>query len=261
MKSLIEVKNLSKSYRLGQRGFGSLRDSFHFWWKETLRKKSLVKSDEVDRSFWALRNISFKVEPGQAVGILGANGAGKSTLLKILASLTDPTEGEALLRGRLASILEVGSGFHPDLTGRENIYLNGAFLGMKRKEVTSYFDAIVQFSGNEPFIDTPVKHYSKGMYTRLAFSVAAHLSADILLLDEVLELGDVVFQKRAIDKMIERKKEGKAILFVSHDSERVQTLCDRSLNLEAGRLVFDGNMKEGMERYLTTAESSSMLNT
>ena len=251
MKPLIEVQNLSKSYRIGQRGFGSLRDAFQFWWRETIQKSSGAVDDNNINKFWALKEVNFSVESGQAVGILGQNGAGKSTLLRILASLTEPTEGQAILRGRLASLLEVGSGFHPDLTGRENIYLNGAFLGMKRKEVARQFDAIVDFSENGSFIDTPVKHYSKGMYTRLAFSVAAHLSADIILLDEVLEMGDVTFQKRAIEKMVERKKEGKAILFVSHDSERVESLCDRALQLDQGHLVYSGDMKNGMQRYLS----------
>ncbi|NBX69044.1 MAG: ABC transporter ATP-binding protein [Proteobacteria bacterium] len=255
MKHLIEVENLSKSYRTGQRGFRSLRDSFQYWWVEALKKDK--KSDPQFRHFWALKDISFRLLPGEAVGILGRNGAGKSTLLRILASLTEPTMGQATLRGRVASLLEIGSGFHPDLTGRENIYLNGAFLGMSKKEVGSQFDAIVQFSENESFIDTPVKHYSKGMYTRLAFSVAAHLNADILLLDEVLEMGDLAFQKRAIQKMIERKKEGKAILFVSHDSERVQSLCERAIFLNEGQLVFDGEMKQGMGYYLQTVIPTS----
>lgn len=259
MKPLIEAQNLAKSYRIGQRGFGSLRDAFQFWWRETLQKSSGSVQHPPTDEFWALKDVSFSVGPGQAVGILGQNGAGKSTLLKILASLTEPTEGQAILRGRLASLLEVGSGFHPDLTGRENIYLNGAFLGMKRKEVARQFDAIVAFSENGSFIDTPVKHYSKGMYTRLAFSVAAHLSADIILLDEVLEMGDITFQKRAIEKMIERKKEGKAILFVSHDAERVESLCDWALQLDHGHLVFSGDMKEGMQRYLTQCHSNGDL--
>jgi lipopolysaccharide transport system ATP-binding protein len=259
MKPLIEVQKISKSYRMGERGFRSLRDSFHFWWKETLRKSENHPEPVSLQNFWALKDVSFEIREGEAVGILGRNGAGKSTLLKILASLTDPSEGQAILRGRIASLLEVGSGFHPDLTGRENIYLNGAFLGMKKREVAQQFDAIVQFSENEAFIDTPVKHYSKGMYTRLAFSVAAHLNTDILLLDEVLELGDVAFQKRAIDKMIDRKKEGKAILFVSHDSERVQSLCERALNLDEGKLTFDGQMELGMQHYLTSLNPSSIL--
>ncbi len=260
MKPIIEVHRLSKSYRLGQRGFGSLRDSFQFWWKETLKRKNTQEAPEFPGAFWALRDISFQVQEGQAIGLLGKNGAGKSTLLKILASLTEPSEGHAVIRGRLASLLEVGSGFHPDLTGRENIFLNGAFLGMKKKEVARQFDAIVDFSENEAFIDTPVKHYSKGMYTRLAFAVAAHLNADILLLDEVLEMGDIAFQKRAIEKMIQRKNEGKAILFVSHDSERVEALCDRAVTLSQGKLIYEGDMKEGMQRYLTSPGSSSILN-
>jgi len=259
MKPLIEVQNISKSYRMGERGFRSLRDSFHFWWKETLRKNENSAERQLFQNFWALKDVSFEIKAGEAVGVLGRNGAGKSTLLKVLANLTEPSEGQAILRGRIASLLEVGSGFHPDLTGRENIFLNGAFLGMKKKEVAQQFDAIVQFSENEAFIDTPVKHYSKGMYTRLAFSVAAHLNTDILLLDEVLELGDLAFQKRAIDKMIERKKEGKAILFVSHDSERIQSLCERALNLEDGKLTFDGQMAQGMQHYLTSVNPSIIL--
>lgn len=247
MKNLIEVERISKSYRLGERGFRSLRDSFHYWWVETLTKNRDL--DFGDRDFWALKDVSFKIGAGEAVGVLGKNGAGKSTLLKILASLTEPTEGQAVVRGRVASILEIGSGFHPDLTGRENVYLNGAFLGMSKKEVAQKFDAIVEFSENEAFIDTPVKHYSKGMYTRLAFAVAANLNSDILLMDEVLEMGDMAFQKRAIQKMIERKKEGKAILFVSHDSERVKLLCERAICLEEGKLVFDGDMSCGMKQY------------
>ncbi len=256
MKNLIEVEKISKSYRMGERGFRSLRDSFHYWWVETLKKSASLDSKALHH-FWALKDVSFNLRAGEAVGILGQNGAGKSTLLRILASLTDPTEGQAVIRGRIASLLEVGSGFHPDLTGRENIYLNGAFLGMNKREVAEQFDAIVQFSENEAFIDTPVKHYSKGMYTRLAFSVAAHLNADILLLDEVLEMGDLIFQKKAIQKMIERKKEGKAILFVSHDCERVRSLCERALCLKEGKLVFDGSMNEGMSHYLNNVTHST----
>lgn len=252
MRHLIEVQKLSKSYRAGERGFRSLRDSFHYWWVETLKRE---KGEDTDnKQFWALKEVSFKLTAGEAVGILGQNGAGKSTLLKILAGLTQPTEGQAVLRGRVASLLEVGSGFHPDLTGRENIYLNGAFLGMSKKEVQRQFDAIVAFSENEDFIDAPVKHYSKGMYTRLAFSVAAHLNADILLFDEVLELGDISFQKRAIQKMVQRKNEGKAILFVSHDSERVKSLCDRAICLDEGKITFDGEMSQGMNYYLKKLE-------
>ena len=259
MKPLIEVENLSKCYRTGERGFRSLRDSFQYWWGQSLKKETKIEEADLKRFFWALKDISFRLQAGEAIGLIGKNGAGKSTLLRILASLTEPTKGQAVIRGRIASLLEMGSGFHPDLTGRENIFLNGAFLGMKKKEIAEQFDAIVAFSENEAFIDTPVKHYSKGMYTRLAFSVAAHLKADILLLDEVLELGDVTFQQRAIQKMIERKKEGKAIIFVSHHAERVQAMCDRAICLDSGYLSFDGGIKEGMERYLTSLTLSSML--
>ena len=266
MKPIIEVQNISKQYRLGVIGTTSIREVLNRFSKN-LRENGpigILKGNKQNANpndyIWALKDVSFTVQPGEIVGLIGRNGCGKSTLLKILSRITFPTEGRAVIRGKSSALLEVGTGFHAELSGRENIFLNGAILGMRRREIQAKFDAIVDFSENEAFIDTPVKHYSKGMYTRLAFAVAAHLNADILLLDEVLEMGDIAFQKRAIEKMIQRKNEGKAILFVSHDSERVEALCDRAVTLSQGKLIYEGDMKEGMRRYLTSPGSSSILN-
>lgn len=203
-----------------------------------------------DDEFWALRDVSFDIVRGEAVGLIGGNGAGKSTLLKLLSRITAPTTGRIELRGRVGSLLEVGTGFHPDLTGRENIFLNGAILGMRRSEVTRKFDEIVAFADVGRFIDTPVKRYSSGMYLRLAFSVAAHLEPDVLLVDEVLAVGDAAFQKRCLGKMGDVAAEGRTVLFVSHDMEAIQRLCGRTLLMANGRLVADGPSQEVTQRYL-----------
>ncbi len=230
MKPIIEVNHVWKEYQKGiDRRYKSLRDSISgisdLLWKNTHEK------------FWALEDIDFKVEAGESIGIIGRNGAGKSTLLKILSRITPPTKGEVIMRGRVASLLEVGTGFHPELTGKENIFFNGSILGMKHREIKQKFDEIVDFSGVQSFIDTPLKHYSSGMQMRLAFSVAAHLDSEILLIDEVLAVGDAEFQKKCIGKMDEvSKSEGKTILFVSHDLNKVINLCSKSCLLKYGKL-------------------------
>ena len=205
--------------------------------------------------FWALKDVSFKVEQGEVLGIIGRNGAGKSTLLKILSRITEPTNGRVELAGRVASLLEVGTGFHPELTGRENVYLNGAILGMTRAEIQRKFDAIVDFSGVEKFLDTPVKHFSSGMRVRLAFAVAAHLEPEILIVDEVLAVGDAGFQKKCLGKMEEVAGQGRTVLLVSHQMSAIERLCQRSLVLDGGQIVFDGSVSEGIDRYLTGAMS------
>lgn len=206
--------------------------------------------------FWALRDVGFSVECGEVVGIIGDNGAGKSTLLKILSRITEPTEGRIEIRGRVGSLLEVGTGFHPELSGRENVFLNGAVLGMGKSEVRRKFDEIVAFAEVERFIDTPVKHYSSGMYMRLAFAVAAHLEPEILIVDEVLAVGDAAFQKRCLGKMGEVSRHGRTVLFVSHNMTAVRTLCTRVVYLSSGRVLYDGEPKEGVARYLQSSTAS-----
>ncbi len=202
-------------------------------------------------SFWALNDVSFDVAEGEVVGIIGGNGAGKSTLLKILARITDPTKGVIHIRGRIASLLEVGTGFHPELTGRENIYLNGATLGMRKAEIDANFDEIVAFAEVEQFLDTPVKRYSSGMYVRLAFAVAAHLNPEILVVDEVLAVGDMAFQKKCLGKMSEVSHGGRTVLFVSHNMAAVENLCQRGVVLNKGNLVFDGSTRDAIQQYLS----------
>lgn len=237
----IKVSHLSKKYAIGKQKDTSLRGSL-----TGLFKSSTSKVDE----FWAMKDVSFEIKKGEAIGIIGKNGAGKSTLLKILSQITKPTEGKIEINGRIASLLEVGTGFHPELTGRENIYLNGTILGMTRKEVKAKFEEIVAFSGIEKFIDTPVKHYSSGMYVRLAFAVAAHLEPDILILDEVLAVGDVEFQKKCLGKMKEVAGKGRTVIFVSHNMEAVKNLCDRAYFMENGSIVMEGTPTEVIENYL-----------
>ncbi len=246
MKSIIELKNVSKKYRLNHQPgtYSSLRDDIVSFFK-----KGFQKSEE----FWALKNISFEIQPGEVLGVIGKNGAGKSTLLKILSRITPPTTGEIKLRGRVGSLLEVGTGFHPELSGRENIFLNGAILGMSRKEIQKKFDDIVDFSGVEKFLDTPVKFFSSGMYVRLAFAVAAHLETDILLVDEVLAVGDAEFQKKCLGKMEEvTRKQGRTILFVSHNMGAIHSLCRRAVLLDQGKIEFDGPAPETVSHYLNT---------
>lgn len=247
MKPIIEVNHISKKYKIGEKQqYYSLRDSIASFAKSTIKQKGKSKKNE----FWALKNISFNIMPGEIVGVIGRNGAGKSTLLKILSQITPPTRGEITLRGRVASLLEVGTGFHTELTGRENIFLNGAILGMKRYEIREKFDEIVKFSEISKFLDTPVKHYSSGMYLRLAFAIAAHLEPEILLIDEVLAVGDLEFQKKCLGKMEEeRQKRGRTILFVSHNIKAVQNLCPRSILLEKGKIAYIGKTKTAIKKY------------
>jgi lipopolysaccharide transport system ATP-binding protein len=251
----IRVQNLSKLYKIGarQQGYKTLRESVMSVLTSPLQalKKTPHSALRTPQSetIWALKNVSFEVKPGEVVGIIGRNGAGKTTLLKILSRITEPTKGRCEIHGRVSSLLEVGTGFHPELTGRENIYLNGAILGMSREEINRKFDEIVDFAEIEKFIDTPVKRYSSGMYVRLAFAVAAHLEPEILLVDEVLAVGDVAFRKKCIGKMGDVAKEGRTILFVSHNIAAVESLCSRGLILSQGRLVLDGPVHEATNKY------------
>jgi lipopolysaccharide transport system ATP-binding protein len=245
-RPIIEVRNLSKRYQLGAIGATSLREEASRLWD---RLRGIPHADT--KEFWALRDVSFDVQPGEVVGVIGRNGAGKSTLLKILSRITEPTSGTAKLRGRVASLLEVGTGFHPELTGRENIFLNGAILGMSRAEVRKKFDEIVAFAEVEQFIDTPVKRYSSGMYVRLAFAVAAHLEPEILIVDEVLAVGDAQFQKKCLGKMEEvSRSHGRTILFVSHNLEAIEHLCTTAIYFEHGRLVGAGTPGDMLAAYL-----------
>jgi lipopolysaccharide transport system ATP-binding protein len=257
MTSVIEIKNLSKKYKIThrQKGYVALRDVLGNILKNpfgfTKSKAKQIMGKETREDFWALRNINLTVEKGDIVGIIGKNGAGKSTLLKILTQITPPTTGEARITGRVASLLEVGTGFHPELSGRENIYLNGVILGMTRKEISKKFDQIVEFSGVEKFLDTPVKRYSSGMYVRLAFSVAAHMEPDILLVDEVLAVGDAEFQKKCLGKMDEvTKQAGRTIIFVSHNMQAIEKLCNKCILLQDGQIIKTGNTKEVVDYYL-----------
>ena len=259
MSRAILVEDLSKYYRLGIIGRRTLRDDVHRWFDRARGRPQLLSHDgrDVRRGdhIWALRGVSFDVGQGEIVGIVGGNGAGKSTLLKILSRITAPTAGIVRLRGHVSSLLEVGTGFHPELTGRENIFLNGAILGMPRHETARKFDEIVDFSGVARFIDTPVKRYSSGMRVRLAFAVAAHLEPEILLVDEVLAVGDAAFQKRCIGKMNEVTKVGRTVLFVSHDMSAISALCGRVILLEEGRIMTDGDAQATIQRYLASLNS------
>ena len=299
MQPIISVRNIGKKYKLGAtlggRNYKTLRDvltqaAFNPFRKlsAAFRKEpstsgshsppnnlitqshnnpitqspnnSVTNSPNNPKEFWALKDISFDVQQGEVVGIIGANGAGKSTLLKILSEITEPTEGEIRIRGRVASLLEVGTGFHPELSGRENVYMNGAILGMTKAEIDAKFDEIVAFAEVEKFIDTPVKRYSSGMYVRLAFAVAAHLEPEILLVDEVLAVGDAAFQKKCLGKMGDAAKGGRTVLFVSHNMRAIQRLCPRSLLVDHGQLVLDGNTQQVIERYLSAREESKTEN-
>lgn len=253
MRPIIKVENLGKLYRLGARqaAYGSLRDTLAGMARAPLRmlqRKGRVSLPQI----WALREVCFEVAPGEVVGIIGRNGAGKSTLLKLLSRITQPTSGRIELYGRIASLLEVGTGFHPELTGRENIYLNGAILGMSRREIARKFDEIVAFAEVEEFIDTPVKHFSSGMYLRLAFAVAAHLEPEILLVDEVLAVGDSRFQRKCLDKMQAVGRQGRTVLFVSHNMPAITRLCPRTILLDEGKVVSDGPSSQVVGAYLST---------
>ncbi|HEV2146729.1 MAG TPA: ABC transporter ATP-binding protein [Longimicrobiaceae bacterium] len=250
----IRVEGLGKRYRIPHaRRATMLREAL----VERLRAAGGLLAGRgrppADDTFWALRDVSFEVERGEAVGIIGGNGAGKSTLLKVLSRITEPTEGDAWIHGRVGSLLEVGTGFHAELTGRENTYLNGAILGMKRAEIDQKFDEIVAFAGVERFIDTPVKHYSSGMYLRLAFAVAAHLEPEILVVDEVLAVGDATFQRKCLGRMEDVARQGRTVLFVSHNMDAVQRLCSRCVLLERGRVAAVGESREVVARYLARA--------
>src|SRR5205085_2218840 len=240
MPVAITAEGLSKQYRLGQfrPAYGTLRDSI----ANRVQRLKTGHLHDPKQEIWALRDVSFEAREGEVLGIIGPNGAGKSTLLKILTKITWPTEGRAELRGRVGSLLEVGTGFHPELTGRENIFLNGAILGMSRHEIGRKFDEIVAFAGIEPFLDTPVKRYSSGMYVRLAFAVAAHLEPDVLLVDEVLAVGDVEFQRKCLGKLQDVGREGRTVLFVSHNLAALQILCRRGVVLQNGMVCGDDAM-------------------
>ena len=252
MKNAIEVRNLSKKYSIHHEGVKqarSLREllSFPSPILQSRIEKIEVKSSRED--FWALKDISFEVPEGQRIAVIGGNGAGKSTLLKLLSRITEPTSGSIKIRGKVASLLEVGTGFHPELTGRENIFLNGAILGMRHNEILKKFDSIVDFSGVEKFIDTPVKHYSSGMYVRLAFSVSAWLNPDILIVDEVLSVGDMAFQKRCAERMKELTGDGRTVIFVSHSMAAVRSMCEKAIVLNQGKVAFVGAVNEGVDLY------------
>jgi lipopolysaccharide transport system ATP-binding protein len=250
MKPAISVRNLAKKYRLGEKaaGYRTFRDTVTRAALAPFRRRPAAESS---RDLWAVKDLSFDVQPGEVIGVVGRNGAGKSTLLKMLSRIVAPTEGEITLRGRVGSLLEVGTGFHPELTGRENIYLNGAILGMTRAEITRKFDEIVAFSEVETFLDTPVKRYSSGMYMKLAFAVASHLEPEILLVDEVLAVGDAQFQKKCLGKMGDVSRQGRTVLFVSHNMTAVKALCTRALLIEAGRVGLEGDVDEVVNRYLS----------
>jgi homopolymeric O-antigen transport system ATP-binding protein len=254
MRPIIKVENLSKLYRIGARQapYQTLRESLVEAVRAPLHWVQSNAQSEMN-TIWALQDISFEAVPGEVLGVIGRNGAGKSTLLKILSRITEPTTGRVDLYGRAGSLLEVGTGFHPELSGRENIYLNGAILGMKRSEIDRKFDEIVEFAEVEQFIDTPVKHYSSGMYTRLAFSVAAHLEPEILIIDEVLAVGDAGFQNKCMRRMKEAGSEGRTILFVSHNMGAVQGLCQRVIWLDRGRILADDIPKKVVASYLNSA--------
>ena len=263
MKPVVEVENLSKLYRLGAIGATSLRESLEKMLgrrrngAQPATKEPQIADDRVGPepgTFWALRDISFSVNPGEVIGIVGRNGAGKSTLLKILSRITEPTSGRAILRGRVVSLLEVGTGFHPELTGRENIFLNGAILGMRRAEIAKKFEEIVEFAEVGKFIDTPVKRYSSGMFVRLAFAVAAHLDPEILLIDEVLAVGDAGFQKKCLGKMGEvASQHGRTVFFVSHNMGAVRSLCEQAILIDGGRLVLSGKPGDVISHYLSAS--------
>jgi lipopolysaccharide transport system ATP-binding protein len=248
-RPIIEAENVSKRYRLGQFNAQTMREEFEQF-LQRLRGRGAAAVASSD--FWALKDVSFTVQPGEVIGIIGRNGAGKSTLLKILSRITEPTSGEVRMRGRVSSLLEVGTGFHPELTGRENIYLNGTILGMTKAEVKAMFDEIVAFAEVERFLDTPVKRYSSGMYVRLAFAIAAHLEPEVLIVDEVLAVGDVEFQKKCLGKMREvSSRAGRTVLFVSHNMAAIEALCSRAMMIEGGTIAAAGTTRQVVSAYLS----------
>jgi lipopolysaccharide transport system ATP-binding protein len=250
MSTALRVENIAKSYQLGKRqgrhSYRTLQEEILAWPRKLIQR---VAEPETEETFWALQDVSFDVNQGEVVGIIGRNGAGKSTLLKILSRITEPTRGRAEIYGRVGALLEVGTGFHAELTGRENIFLSGAILGMRKTEIARQFDAIVSFAEVEQFIDTPIKRYSSGMYMRLAFAVAAHLEPEILLVDEVLAVGDVAFQRKCLGKMEQVSGEGRTVFFVSHNTQAVRQLCTRGILLEHGRVVADGDVDSTLSIY------------
>lgn len=258
-RPIIEIDKLSKRYKLGQVNAHTLREEVEQF-LHRFRRNGRSQSAGNDSEIWALRDVSFSVQPGEVVGMIGRNGAGKSTLLKILSRITEPTSGQARVRGRVASLLEVGTGFHPDLTGRENIYLNGTILGMTKAEVKGKFDEIVAFAETERFLDTPVKRYSSGMHVRLAFAVAAHLEPEILIVDEVLAVGDVIFQEKCLGKMKEVSRSGgRTVLFVSHNMGAIQSLCGSAIVLEEGRKAFQASPADAVRFYLGRANLQAVV--
>ncbi len=249
----IKVENISKRYQIGDsQSYLTLRD------KLVELPSQIFKGPKKNKEFWALRGVSFEVKKGEVIGIMGRNGAGKSTLLKILARITEPTRGTITMHGRVASMLEVGTGFNPELTGRENIYLNGAIIGMTKKEIKAQFTAIVEFSGISKFLDTPVKHYSSGMYVRLAFAVAAHLDSDILLVDEVLAVGDAEFQRKCLRKMTDLARSGRTVIFVSHSSSSIAQLCDKTILIEGGKITAMGKTQTIINKYINSLEARKL---
>jgi lipopolysaccharide transport system ATP-binding protein len=264
--TVIHVEGLTKTYHIGAKDASNrtFRDVVSSAFASPFRvigkwiRNSNGNEASSDQTIYALKDVSFDVQRGEVLGVIGRNGAGKSTLLKILSRITEPTNGYAEIRGRVGSLLEVGTGFHPELTGRENIYLNGAILGMKKSEIEQKFDEIVAFSELEKFLDTPVKHYSSGMYVRLAFGVAAHLEPEILLVDEVLAVGDVSFQKKCLGKMKSVSNEGRTVVFVSHNMAAIESLCQRGIVISAGKIVVDGTQVEAISTYLSDVTSSSI---
>jgi lipopolysaccharide transport system ATP-binding protein len=249
----VRIEHLSKRYRIG-----AMRPDYHTVRDRLAGMFRRSTAPPESREIWALRDIDFEIGQGEALGLIGHNGAGKSTLLKILSRITEPTEGRAVLHGRVASLLEVGTGFHPELTGRENVFLNGAILGMTREEIRRNFDAIVAFAEIEKFLDTPVKRYSSGMYVRLAFAVAAHLTPEILLIDEVLAVGDADFQRRCLGRMNEVARSGRTVVFVSHNLSSIENLCPRSVLMSGGRVAAAGPTKDVLGRYLSQSASTAM---
>jgi lipopolysaccharide transport system ATP-binding protein len=255
--TVLEIENVSKKYVLNQKNKSNddLRDSLSRWSKNLFKKDK----DNQKEEFWALRDINLEIKQGDRLGLIGANGAGKSTLLKVLSQITEPTTGRVKVKGRMASLLEVGTGFHPELTGRENIFLNGAILGMQKAEINRHFDAIVEFAGISKFLDTPVKRYSSGMYVRLGFAIAAHLEPEILVVDEVLAVGDADFQKKSIGKMRDVSKSGRTLIFVSHNLTAVQGLCNKGAYLKGGELIKTGHIDEVVNEYVKNVSKFNLL--
>lgn len=266
METVIKIENLKKQYRLGTIGGGTLKGDLQSWWARVRHKEDPnLRVDQTaykyNEKFMALNGINLEIKKGEAVGLIGGNGAGKSTLLKLLSRVTAPTEGEICIKGKISSMLEVGTGFHGELTGRENIYLNGAILGMSRAEVDKKIEDIIDFSECRKFIDTPVKRYSSGMFVKLAFSVAAHLDNDIMLMDEVLAVGDMAFQKKCIEKMLDVvKNSGKTIIYVSHNMQTIRQLCSRGVVLQKGEIVYDGDVETAIGLYLNKEKMQAKMN-